>query len=130
MGSIKRLLGKEKKEFTTDEKLEWYAQQVFPGIEDDKKGSFYRRMVLKRFWERRGNQEPKKLDDGTVYRSEDMSRLDRTVNDVASISDRMENTIQSQVIYQVYNGTDKKEQFLSDLLKIENLVIEDSDELR
>jgi len=130
MGSIKRLLGKEKKEFTTDEKLEWYAQQVFPGIEDDKKGSFYRRMVLKRFWERRGNNEPKRLDDGNKYRSEEMSRLDRTINDVASISDRMENTIQDQVIWQVYEGGDQKEQFLEDLLRIENLVIKDSDDVK
>lgn len=81
-------------------------------------------MILRQFWSRRGNNEPRRLDDGTPYRSEDMSRLDRSINAVAEAFDRYENTVQSQSIWAVYSGENQKEQFLQDLLEIENLVID------
>lgn len=107
-----------------DDLLDWYASEVFPPLQDDRKGSVYRRMILRRFWERRGNNQPRELDDGTSYRSEDMSRLDRAINDVAEAHDRYENTVQSQSIWAVYHGDEQKKQFLEDLLKIEDLVLD------
>jgi len=53
-----------------------------------------------------------------------MSRLDRSINTVAEKFDRYENTVQSQSIWAVYHGENQKEQFLNDLLEIENLVLE------
>ena len=73
-----------------DNLSDWYASEVSPPLQDNRKGSVYRRMILRRFWGRRGDNQPRKLDDGTPYRSEDMSRLDRAINDVAEAHDRYE----------------------------------------
>jgi hypothetical protein len=76
-----------------DDLLDWYSSEVFPPLQDDRKGSVYRRMILRRFWEWRGDNQPRELGDGTPYRAEDMSRLDRAINDVAEAHNRYENTV-------------------------------------
>jgi len=53
-----------------------------------------------------------------------MSRLDRSINTVAEKFDRYENTVQSQSIWAVYTGENQKEQFLRDLIRIENEILE------
>lgn len=104
--------------------IDWYSTEVFPPLQDNRKGSAYRRMIVREFIDRRGNNEPRRLDDGTPYRSEDMSRLDRAINIVAEKFDRYENTVQSQSIWAAYHGENQKEQFLEDLLHVEQLVFE------
>ncbi len=85
---------------------------------------------MTRFLKERGGHEPKRTDEGEVYRDKDMARLDRVVNRVASASDRMENTVQRQAIWDIYEGENQKGQFLQDLLKIEELVKEDRDNMK
>jgi len=109
---------------TEEDLIDWYSTEVFPSLPDDRKGSAYRRMILREFLNRRGDDEPRRLDDGTPYRSEDMSRLDRAINTVAEKFDRYENTVQSQSIWAVYQGQNQKEQFLRDLLRIEAKILE------
>jgi hypothetical protein len=115
---------KNPQKVTEQDLIDWYCTEVFPPLPDDRKGSAYRRMIVREFLNRRGNDEPRRLDEGTAYRSEDMSRLDRSINTVAEKFDRYENTVQSQSIWAVYHGENQKEQFLNDLLEIENLVLE------
>lgn len=112
---------------TEEDLLDWYASEVFPPLPDDRKGSVYRRMILRQFWARRGNNEPRRLDDGTPYRSEDLSRLDRSINAIAEAFDRYENTVQSQSIWAVYDGGEQKRQFLHDLLNVEELILDHLD---
>ena len=81
-------------------------------------------MILRRFWERRGDNQPHELDNGTPYWLENLSRPDRAVNDVAEAHDHYENTVQSQSVWAVYHGENQKEQFLDGLLKIEELVLD------
>lgn len=124
MVNIRNPFAKDPDVVTEDDLIDWYSTEVFPSLPDDRKGSAYRRMILREFLNRRGNSEPRRLDDGTPYRSEDMSRLDRSINTVAEKFDRYENTVQSQSIWAVYHGENQKEQFLEDILRIENLVLE------
>lgn len=105
--------------------VDWHASDVFPPLPDSRKGSVYRRTIAYEFASRRGNVEPRRLDDGTQYRSEDMSRLDRAIDAVASAHDRYEDTVQQQSIWAVYSGDNQKLQFLQDLLEIENRVVEE-----
>jgi hypothetical protein len=108
---------------TEQDLIDWYSAEVFPPLQDNKKGSAYRRMVLREFMNRRGDNEPRRLDDGTPYRSEDMARLDRAINTVAEKFDRYEATVQQQSIWAVYTGKNQKEQFLRDLLEIEASIL-------
>jgi hypothetical protein len=124
MVKIRNPFAKDPDAVTEEDLIDWYSTEVFPPLPDDRKGSAYRRMILREFLNRRGNDEPRRLDDGSPYRSEDMSRLDRSINTVAEKFDRYENTVQSQSIWAVYSGKNQKEQFLEDLLRIENKILE------
>lgn len=124
MVRISNPFAKDPEKVTKEDLIDWYSTEAFPPLPDDRKGSAYRRMVVREFMDRRGNDEPRRLDDGTPYRSEDMSRLDRAINIVAGKFDRYEQTVQTQSIWDVYEGEGQKEQFLRDLLEIENLVLE------
>lgn len=124
MITIRNPFAKDTEGVTQEDLIDWYSTEVFPPLSDNRKGSAYRRMILREFLNRRGNDEPRRLDDGTQYRSEDMSRLDRSVNTVAEKFDRYENTVQSQSIWAVYDGESQKEQFLRDLIRIENMILE------
>ena len=115
---------KNSDQVTDEDLIDWYSTEVFPALPDNRKGSAYRRMILREFLNRRGDNEPRRLDDGTPYRSEDMSRLDRSINTVAEKFDRYENTVQSQSIWAVYHGNQQKEQFLRNLIEIESLILE------
>lgn len=55
-------------------------------------------------------------------------RLDCSINTVAEKFDRYENTVQSQSIWAVYRGENRKGQFLDDLLEIENSGLEHQDQ--
>lgn len=124
MVKISTPFAKDPEKVTQGDLIDWYSTEVFSPLPDDRKGSAYRRMVVREFMDLRGNDEPRRLDDGTPYRSEDMSRLDRAIDIVAGKFDRYEQTIQTQSIWNVYEGTGQKEQFLRDLLEIENMVLE------
>jgi hypothetical protein len=121
---IRNPFTKETEAVTREDLIDWYSADVFPPLPDNRKGSAYRRMILREFLNRRGNNEPRRLDDGTPYRDEDMSRLDRSINTVAEKFDRYENTVQSQSIWAVYDGEKQTRQFLHDLLQIENKILE------
>jgi hypothetical protein len=123
MVKIQNPFAKDPDVVTEEDLIDWYSSEVFPPLPDDRKGSAYRRMILREFLNRRGNDEPRRRDDGIPYRSEDMSRLDRSINTVAAKFDRYENTVQSQSIWAVYNGENQKGQFLNHLLRIEFLIL-------
>lgn len=124
MVNIRNPFGKDSEAVTREDLIDWYSTEVFPPLPDDRKGSAYRRMILREFLNRRGDDEPRRLDDGTPYRSEDMSRLDRSINTVAEKFDRYEATVQNQSIWAVYNGDNQKEQFLRDFLRVETKILE------
>lgn len=112
------LLGNnDPEELTEDEILQKIAGEVFPPLRDNKNGSWYRQLVLKRFRDLEGR--PPKRKDGEQYRTEDQSRLDAALTQVAEANDRSEMTIRALCIHDVYEGEDETGQFLEDLLEIE-----------
>lgn len=104
-------------ELSEDEILRKIAGDVFPPLKDDKNGSWYRWLVLKRLRKLEGR--PPKRKDGEPYRTEDESRLDVALTQVAEANERSEMTIRSLCIHDVYDGEDETGQFLEDLLEIE-----------
>ena len=112
------LLGNnDPEDLTEDEILQKIAGDVFPPLRDNMNGSWYRQLVLKRFRDLEGR--PPKRNDGKQYRTEDQSRLDAALTQVAEANDRSEMTIRSLCIHDVYEGQDETGQFLEDLLEIE-----------
>lgn len=105
-------------ELSDDEKLWMICSEIFPPLNDDRNGSRYRLSVCRRFIEL--NDSPvKRNDDGDVYRTENQSRLDRSLTQTAEAYDRSEATIRSLCIHDVYEGNDQTDQFLEDLLEVE-----------
>jgi len=100
-----------------DEILRKIAGEVFPPLKDNKNGSYYRWLVLKRFRKLEGR--PPKRKEGEQYRTEDESRLDDALTQVAEANERSEMTIRSLCVHDVYDGEDQTGQFLQDLLEIE-----------
>lgn len=86
-------------ELTEDEILQKIAGGVFPPLTDDKNGSWYRWLILKRFRKLEGR--PPKRKDGEPYRTEDESRLDVALTQVAEANERSEMTIRSLCIHDV-----------------------------
>ena len=112
------LFGKsDPEELTDDEILDKIAGEVFPPLSDNKNGSWYRRLVLKRFRDLEGM--PPKRKDGEQYRTEDESRLDVALTQVAEANERSEMNIRALCIHDVYQGENQTRQFLEDLLEIE-----------
>lgn len=104
-------------ELSENEILRKIAGEVFPALKDDKNGSYYRWLVVKRFRKLEGR--PPKRKDGEPYRTEDESRLDLALTQVAKANERSEMNIRSLCIHDVYDGEDQTGQFLEDLLEIE-----------
>jgi len=63
--------------------------------------------------------QPSKRDGSGRIRSKEKSRLDRSFNRVAAVTDRSECTIKNQCVHSVYSGENKTEQFLNDLRRVE-----------
>ncbi|WP_336001237.1 hypothetical protein [Halorientalis halophila] len=119
--AIQSLLEKirtQEAELSDEEKLWMICSEIFPPLTDDKNGSRYRLSVANRFIQLEGSPV-KRDDDGDVYRTENESRLDRALTQTADAYDRSEATIRSLCIHDVYNGESQTEQFLEDLLKVE-----------
>lgn len=117
MGLKDILSSNDPEELSEEEILQKVARDVFPSLNDDKNGSWYRMLVLKRFHDLEGR--PPKRKDGEPYRTEDESRLDIALTQVAEANERSEMTIRSLCIHDVYDGDDQTKQFLEDLLEIE-----------
>lgn len=113
------LFGNDDAEELSDEEiLRKISGNVFPPLKDTKNGSYYRWLVLDRFHDLEGR--PPKRKDGEKYRTEDESRLDIALTQVAEANERSEMTIRSLCIHDVYKGEDQTDQFLDDLLEIES----------
>lgn len=106
-------------ELTDEEKLWMICSEIFPPLTDDKNGSRYRLSLADRFIDLAGSPV-KRDDDGDAYRTENESRLDRALTQTADAYDRSEATIRSLCIHDVYSGESQTEQFLKDLLEVED----------
>ena len=108
----------QESELSDDEKLWMICSEIFPPLSDNKNGSRYRLSVARRFVESK-RSEAKRTDEGREYRSEAESRLDRALTRTADAYDRSEATIRSLCIHDVYEGEKQTQQFLKDLLDVE-----------